>query len=202
MEVLVPFAVREPKTRLGDIFTAAERREFAKLMLEDVCAAIDRAGSSPTVLSTKPMDSSWPVLVDNRPLTEAVNARLEPPIAVVMSDLALLTPAVLSRLVATDGEIVIAPGLRGGTNAIVVRHPDFYTDYHGASVADHRQIAEEVGSAATTVDSFRLAVDIDEPDDLAEVLLHGTGQAAEWLESAGFGIEVADGRVTTRRSSQ
>lgn len=202
MEVLVPFAVREPKTRLGDIFTVAERREFAELMLEDVCAVIDRTGSSPTVLSTQPIESSWPVVVDDRPLTEAINARLAPPIAIVMSDLALLTSSALSRLFATDGEIVIAPGLRGGTNAIVVRHPEFYTDYHGASVADHRQIAEEVGSAATTVDSFRLAVDIDEPDDLAEVLLHGSGQAVEWLESSGFEIEVADGRVTARRSSQ
>jgi len=199
MEVLVPFAVGEPKTRLASVLEPDERTEFARAMLADVCAAIESTDSEPTVLATEPIDCEWPTVADDRPLSEAVNARLEPPIAVVMADLPLAAPGALSRLFDAEGEVVIAPGLGGGTNAVVVRHPEFYTTYHGASVADHRRIAADVGAEATTVDSFRLAVDIDERDDLAELLLHGSGRAVEWLRATGFEVATTDGRVTVRR---
>ncbi|TKR28072.1 2-phospho-L-lactate guanylyltransferase [Natronomonas salsuginis] len=202
MDALVPFAAREPKTRLATVLEPDERVEFARTMLRDVCSAIDATDASPTVLSTDPIDSEWPVVVDDRPLTAAVNDRLDPPVAVVMADLALATPDALSRLFGAEGEVVIAPGLGGGTNALVVREPDFHTDYHGASVADHRRIASEVGVEATAVDSFRLAVDIDEPEDLAELLLHGSGESVEWLRSAGFELSTPDGRVTVRRQAR
>ena len=200
MDVLVPFAVDEPKTRLADVFSPAERVEFAHVMLEDVCSAVNSVDASPIVLSTGSIDCRWPTVVDDRPLTEAINARLDPSMAVVMADLALVTPKALSGLFAAEGDVVIAPGLGGGTNALVVRHPDFYTDYHGASMKDHQRIAERCGIEATVIDSFRLAVDVDEPDDLAEVLLHGDGKTAAWLKNAGFQIVTAGGRVTVRRS--
>lgn len=202
MDVLVPFAAGEPKTRLANVLEPDERAEFARTMLRDVCSVIDETDASPTILSTGHIDSEWSVIVDDRPLTAAVNDRLEPPIAVVMADLALATPDALCRLFESEGAVVVAPGLGGGTNALVVRHPEFYTDYHGASVTDHRRIASEIGVEAKTVDSFRLAVDIDEPDDLAELLLHGAGEAVEWLRSTGFELSVTDGRVTVQRRSR
>ena len=200
MDVLVPFAASRPKTRLAGVLGPDERAEFAEEMLYDVCCAVESTGASPMVLSTDPIESAWPVVVDDRPLTDAVNDRIEPPVAVVMADLALVTPAALSRLLDADGDVVLAPGLGGGTNALLVRTPEFYVDYHGASIADHRRIATEVGTT-TTVDSFRLAVDIDEADDLAEVLLHGDGRAARWLREAGIELETAGGRATVRRST-
>ena len=201
MHVLVPFAATEPKTRLAGVLRPDERAEFARTMLRDVCETIAEAGGSPTVLSTAELDCEWPVVVDDRLLTPAVNDRLEPPIAVVMADLALATPAALSALFAADGEVVIAPGLGGGTNALVVRHPDFRTDYHGVSVSDHRRIADGIGATVTEIDSLRLAVDIDEPEDLVELALHGDGRAAAWLEDAAVsvGTDVTGGRATVTR---
>ena len=201
MDVLVPFAATEPKTRLAGVLRPDERADFARVMLRDVCETVAEAGGSPTVLSTAELDCEWPVVVDDRLLTPAVNDRLEPPIAVVMADLALATPAALSTLFEADGEVVIAPGLGGGTNALVVRHPAFRTDYHGISVADHRRIADEIGSTVTEIESTRLAVDIDEPEDLVELDLHGDGLAATWLENAAVSIETepTGGRATVTR---
>ncbi|QLD90466.1 2-phospho-L-lactate guanylyltransferase [Natronomonas salina] len=199
MDVLVPFAADEPKTRLADVLEPDERTAFARELLLDVCDAIRAADGDPTVLSTAPIDCPHPVVVDDRPLTAAVNAHLEAPMAVVMADLALATPAALRRLFETDAEVTLAPGLGGGTNAFVTRHPEFAVDYHGASIRDHRRIAREVGADVETVDSFRLAVDVDEPEDLAEVLLHGGGRALSWLETAGFAVESTDGRVIAGR---
>jgi 2-phospho-L-lactate guanylyltransferase len=199
MEVIVPFAASEPKTRLADALGPEDRADFAEAMLLDVCEAVADAGHEPTVLSTARIEVDRPVAVDDRPLTTAVNARVDPPTAVVMADLALATPAAVERLLETDGEVVLAPGIGGGTNAAVVRHEGFRFDYHGASIRDHRDRARAVDAELRTVDSFRLAVDVDEAGDLVELLLHGDGRAVQWLRDAGYAVETTDGRVVARR---
>lgn len=210
MQVLVPFATDAPKTRLEPALSADERRAFARAMLADVLDAVGEAGHDPRVLSTGPVSVEAPVTIDERPLSEAVNAALDAhfgedssgaddPVAVVMADLALATPGALGRLFAEPGDVVFAPGRGGGTNAFVSRQPDFRVDYHGTSYLDHREIAGDVGAEIGVVDSFRLATDVDEPADLVEVLCHGDGRAREFLDAAGFELETTDGRVTVSR---
>jgi 2-phospho-L-lactate guanylyltransferase len=211
VRVVVPFATERPKTRLDGVLTADERAAFAQAMLADVIEALGETDHTPEVLATAPLDeasalyplpSSVPVQVDERVLTPAVNGVLEDangPVAVVMADLALATPAAIEDLFSTEGEVVLAPGRGGGTNALCVRHRDFRVDYHGASYLDHLARAREIGASVGTIDSFRLATDIDEPGDLAEVLLHSEKRAAGWLRKAGFSLLVTDGRVGVTR---
>ncbi|WP_313694550.1 2-phospho-L-lactate guanylyltransferase [Halorarum halobium] len=207
MRALVPFAAERPKTRLADVLTGAERRAFADAMLTDVLAALRAADFSPHLLATETAGQDVPTTVDDRPLTDAVNDALaeheqttaDEPLAVVMADLALATPDSLARLRA-PGDVVIAPGRGGGTNALVVRHPAFRVDYHGASYLDHLRAARDVGASVREVDSRRLATDVDEPGDLGEVLTHGDGAARDWLVDAGFELEGTDGRVGVSRT--
>jgi 2-phospho-L-lactate guanylyltransferase len=207
VQLFVPFAAERPKTRLSAVLAPDERREFSRAMLADVLEALAGARNvdcvdvpEPTVLSTAPLDLDVPVVVDERPLQEAVNARLDTaPTAVVMADLALATPDALARLFGSPGDLAIAAGLGGGTNAFVTRDPTFHVDYHGASYLDHLAIAREEGFSVSEVDSRRLAVDVDEPADLTELLLHGEGAARDWLADAGFELDATDGRVQTVR---
>ena len=215
MRVVVPFATEQPKTRLSAVLSPDERRAFAHAMLHDVLGAVRTAGHDPVVLATAPLDDEelsthsldppTDVVVDDSSLSAAVNATLtatDDPLAVVMSDLPLATPESIRRLTtagdAADG-VTVAPGRGGGTNALVVRHPEFRVDYHGVSYRDHLRAARDVGASVETVDSFRLATDVDEPEDLTEVLLHGDGVAHDWLVDAGFALDVTDGRVGVRR---
>lgn len=201
MRVVVPFAPSDPKTRLAPLFSREEREALARVMLEDVIRAIRKTDRDPEILSTEPIAvDGATVIVDDRPLSDAVNAVLEPPMAIVMGDLALATADVLERLWKLSGDVVIAPGLGGGTNALVVRHSDFSVDYHGASFRDHVAIADEIGATVTEFDSYRLGTDVDEPDDLVEVLLHGEGKSAEWLADHGVELAISDGRVGISRS--
>lgn len=252
MDVVVPFDAREPKTRLAPVLDAGERAAVAEAMLRDVLAAVAELGLEPTVLATDTVDVDPPVILDERPLTEAVNAVLAEsvaerseerlaggiaaapggwegvegtegadgagrpppfdgadgtgsltggPVAVVMADLALATPRALSRLFEPDADVVIAPGRGGGTNALVVDHPNFRVDYHGLSYRDHRAVADDVGADVAVVDSFRLATDVDEPGDLTEAYLHAPddGATRAWLRSAGFELDVREGRVDVSR---
>lgn len=201
MRVVVPFAPADPKTRLAPLFDAEERKAFARTMLDDVCHAIRTAGREPEILSTEPIETDGAsVIVDDRPLSDAVNAVLEPPMAIVMADLALATADVVERLLRTPGDVVVAPGRGGGTNALVVRHDDFTVDYHGCSFRDHVRIAEEIGASVVEFDSHRLASDVDEPDDLAEVLIHGQGRSPEWLAEHGVELSITGGRVGVERT--
>ncbi len=187
MRVVIPYTPDDPKSRLAPLLDPEERAAFAARMLEDVVAAVRDAGVQPEILSTSALeDPPAPVTVDHRPLSPAVDAILDPPMAVVMGDLALLTPVAVRRALEAPGDIVFAPGRGGGTNVLVVRDGSFSVDFHGVSIADHRTIAADAGLEATEVDSYRLATDIDEPADLVEVLLHGDGRAADWLRRAGF----------------
>jgi len=220
MEVLVPFSTDCPKSRLSAVLTPDERAAFSRAMLRDVLDAIAGAGGEPRVVATGAVDADLPcpVTVDDRPLTDAVNAALDArlgadgeggagtdgpvePLAVVMADLALATPEALDRLfeAGRDVDVAMAPGRGGGTNAFVASHPEFRVDYHGASYLDHREIASEVGAEFAAVDSHRLGTDIDEPDDLAEVLIHGEGRAATWLRETGFALDASEGRVAVVR---
>jgi 2-phospho-L-lactate guanylyltransferase len=218
MRVVVPFATEQPKTRLSAVLAPDERRAFARAMLCDVVAAVYAAGHTPLVLATAPLDdetfadppdvssaldaADTAVHVDDSPLSAAVNTVLadaDGPVAVVMSDLPLATAESVRRLTAIEADVTIAPGRGGGTNALVVRHPDFRVDYHGVSYRDHLHVARDVGASVGTLDSFRLATDVDEPEDLTEVLLHSDGAAHDWLVDAGFDLNVTDGRVGVRR---
>ena len=202
MRVVVPVSGLEPKTRLADVLDADERLSFTEAMLGDVVETLSAAGHAPEVVATAPVDCPAPVTVDERPLDPLINGLLDDTdgaLAVVMADLPLVTVEAVERLFAPDADVVLAPGLGGGTNAFVARHPGFRVDYHGASIRDHRRIAREIGADMTEVDSRRLATDIDEPDDLAEVLLHGDGRATDWLADAGFALTVTDGRVGIER---
>jgi len=224
MRVVVPFAAETPKTRLESVLSPPERLGFARAMLADVVEAIVEAGHEPTVVATAPLDLAAPglelpdgvatavsVTVDDRPLTDAVNARLPDgdattgdAVAVVMADLALATPAALERLLTAEADVAIAPGRAGGTNALVVRDPAFVVDYHGTSYLDHCEIAHEVGASLETIDSFRLGTDIDEPDDLVEVLVHGRerDRALARLRAFGFELDRHGGRVGVVRPEE
>ncbi|MFU1782632.1 2-phospho-L-lactate guanylyltransferase [Haloarcula japonica] len=206
MRLVVPVSGSDPKTRLASVLSPDERRDLTEAMLADVVDAVTAAGHEPEIISTAPLDCAVPVTVDDRGLDPLVNDLLastvtsgEGELAVVMADLPLITPKSIERLLAPDADVVLAPGLGGGTNAFVCRHPEFRVDYHGASIRDHRRIARDVGAGVAEIDSRRLATDIDEPADLAEVLLHSDGAAADWLTDAGFSLSLTDGRVTVSR---
>lgn len=107
-------------------------------------------------------------------------------ILIVMADLALLTGEDVAGILGCDGDVVLCPGRGGGTNMILIRSPIFRTCYRGLSFPKHLQFAGQAGLKASVFESFRAGCDIDEPEDLAEVLIHGHGKSRHILLSMGF----------------
>jgi 2-phospho-L-lactate guanylyltransferase len=116
-----------------------------------------------------------------------------------MSDLPLLSREDLLRMVRAEGDVVLVPGRGGGTNIILVRNPQFRTCYEGASFPRHLDQARRLGLRVGVFYSYLAGCDIDEPQDLAEVLLHGRGKAARTLEGLGLALSEEGRAAPVRR---
>lgn len=183
-----------------------EREAFARAMLGDVVSVLQEAGCLPSILSTVPFAfHGVNTHVDTRELNEALNAYLshqETPVLIIMSDLPLITPDAVRRLVSGTADVGIVPGRGGGTNVLYVRKPqEYHVDYYGASFCDHVRIAKDAGLSYEVIDSFFMSTDIDEKEDLVEILIHGSGRSQGFLKEIGLILSLEHGRVGIQRSS-
>lgn len=138
--------------------------------------------------------------VDERDLNTAMNDYLKKagePVLIVMADLALLTKENVSAMIASPsaaiappdadatGFIRIAPGKDGGTNMMYIGAPKiFEVNYYGESFKKHREEARNKDLVCEIHESFFAAADMDEPEDLKEILVHGKGKLLEFVSSA------------------
>ncbi|RPJ54077.1 MAG: 2-phospho-L-lactate guanylyltransferase, partial [Methanobacteriota archaeon] len=203
---VIPFKPRNPKNRLASVLDSAERDQFACAMLEDVIDAVTEAGCEPFLLCTHPFSHPRAAYaIHAAGLNDALNAlfcQSQGPLLVIMADLPLADAPSVARVCATSAAVALVPGRGGGTNAIFLREPKrFRANFYGASFLKHRRIAEEAGTPAEVIDSFRLHTDIDEPDDLVEVLIHGGAHSRALLGSIGFALSIENGRVGVKRDS-
>ncbi len=198
-----------------------EREEFALRMLCDVLIAL--SGSlvdEVEILSTGGaeelmddlrstlsedlalMGMDIEVMVDMKPLNDALNgviARCEQPVLIMMADIPLVTPESINAMVERSEDIVVSPGRKGGTNALLIRKPSLFSvSYYGLSCIEHLNRARECNMTSAIHDSFFMSVDIDEADDLVEVLIHGEHTySARYLNDIGLHLH-ADKESKTR----
>jgi len=197
---LIPYKPKNPKTRLSAILSQEEREQFALAMLSDVKDAVKDAMCSPVLVCTELFDSEdVQVTITDTDLNGALNEILPQAAAeslIIMADLPLANADSIRRVLSTKMDMAIVPGRGGGTNVIYLKEPKrFHVDYYGTSFLKHMKIAEEAGLSCEVIDSFRLHTDIDEEEDLAELLIHGTGKSRAYLEELGFSLSVDKGRV-------
>ncbi|MBC7114215.1 MAG: 2-phospho-L-lactate guanylyltransferase [Archaeoglobi archaeon] len=171
MEILIPHNTSSPKSRLSELMTEEERREFAELMLQDVLTAVKGVGSR------------FRVLKERGELNEILKESIrDQETLILMSDLPLVSEDILRGILSNPSEVVIAPGRRGGTNAILLRRAfDFEFQFEGASFIRHILEAMRKNMSVSIYDSFYLSCDIDYPSDLIDLWIHGRGKSAEYL---------------------
>ncbi len=200
MKIYIPFKPTNPKSRLANIMSEEERREFAFKLLLDVLEACGDA-----IVVTASWDDRLSGIkheVDRRDLDSVVTSKIKrEDAAIIMSDLALINGKIVESFLETRGEVVLAPGRKGGTNMLLSRSRKFYTSYHYGSFLKHIRIAEELGLKYSVFDSFFASVDIDDESDVLELMLHGKGKHSyEFLESIGFYVDFSEKEPKLRRA--
>ena len=201
VRIVVPFKLNGAKSRLAPALKPEERRLLAFAMTRDVLRTVSEFGTV-TVLSRPGLYAEdieiagdvFEILESDLDLNDALNELIEDEarrgwqkdILIVMADLALLAKNDIIGILNCPGDVVLSPGRGGGTNMILINSPVFRTCYRGLSFPKHLAFAREAGLEATIFESFRAACDIDQPEDLVELLLHGRGEARALLEQMGF----------------
>jgi 2-phospho-L-lactate guanylyltransferase len=201
---VIPFKLKNPKTRLSGVLDEQEREAFAEAMLLDVVGAVRDADCQAVILSTELFDSDLvQVTIRDMGLSDALNEYLScavTDVLIIMADIPLADRESIKRVTGTKKDMAVVPGRGGGTNVVYVKEPArFHVDYYGGSYLKHMRIAAECGLSCDVIDSFRLHTDIDEKEDLAELLLHGSGKSRAFLEERGFSLTTENGRVRVER---
>jgi len=199
---VIPFRQLNPKSRLSLFLNRKEREELAFFMLIDVLRAVFNSGVKDVMIllqSDERLEEMQRKLkpaklrVDMRDLNSAINDALNSlisssPVAVIVSDLPLLNEDILKKFLQEEGDVVIAPGRRGGTNMLLIRKP-FRTSYHYGSFVKHISMAKFMNLKLKVFDSFFAGCDIDTPNDLLEVLLHAPdSNTGRYLKKLGFRV--------------
>ncbi|MDD2834933.1 MAG: 2-phospho-L-lactate guanylyltransferase [Methanothrix sp.] len=200
IRIVVPFKLDNAKSRLAPVLKPAERRLLAFAMLRDVLGIVSDFGRV-TILSRPGLDNTdvgcnIEIRESELDLNDALNEFIADEasrgwpsnILIVMADLALLTQKDVAGILSCLGDVVICPGRGGGTNMILIMAPEFRTCYHGLSFPKHLDYVQQADLDVCVFESFRAGSDIDCPEDLVEVLLHGQGETRALLEGWGFSV--------------
>lgn len=210
MRAVIPFKRDNAKSRLAEVLSKTQREEFALKMLHDIINALKESGmfNEIDILNSSVssiMNTDYPVdvnlLVSEKNLNDALNdyikkssSHTNDEILIIMADMPLVTKKQIHQMTDLKGDIIISPGSRGGTNAILIRRPDvFHVDYYGTSFLDHLRIVKEAGLSVDIYDSFLVSTDIDEPVDLIELMIHGHGSAVKYLKKQGISLDAKTG---------
>jgi len=200
MRAVIPLKLTNCKTRLSSVLSPSERENLTRAMLSDIIGTLRRCGVEVDLLSTsmEPFDLDVNQIYSDYELNESLNEYLSktathrtppPSILIIMSDVPLLNEEHVRYIGERSEDIVIAPGRHGGTNVMYIKNPaTFKVDYYGTSFLDHQRRAKNKNLATHTYDSFYLSCDMDEPDDLIELLIHGQGKATRLLQEWGFKV--------------
>ena len=176
--------------RLARVLDRPERRVLQSAMLGDVLAALagsTRLGEIVVVTSDARAcavaESIGARTVPDHDPPQGINAAVSLGVAaldslsalIVVSDLPLITAADIDHLIgaAPEGEaVVLARSQDGtGTNAMLLTPPDAMVPQLGPdSLVHHLAQARALGVQAEVVDHPGIALDVDTPDDLAELV--------------------------------
>jgi 2-phospho-L-lactate guanylyltransferase len=196
------------KTRLGPVLSPLERGALTLAMFEDVLdATLSLEGWETWVVSADEsvleiaLGRRARTVIEERPslgaaieqVEEEATARGAEALAIVPSDLPLVTAAALTAALHTLGPVVLAPAAdERGTNLLLRRPPHAIPSRFGRdSFRRHLEAAAERDLPIAVVEHEELAFDLDDPDDILTVLeAHRPGRTLEVCRELGLSERV------------
>ncbi|MCB0081142.1 MAG: 2-phospho-L-lactate guanylyltransferase [Caldilineaceae bacterium] len=182
----------EGKSRLAKVLSIAERTSLNQQLLTNLLTVVQRAGvctgmivvsQSHAALQLAAAHNAVPLLEKKQKIyVDGLNPALEQArtaamargatvLLVLPADLPWIQPDdlwQLYRAAQRQPGIIIVPSRDNGTNALLLQPPDAIAFAFGPdSFARHEQLAAQAGLPCQTLRMPNLAIDIDQPADLA-----------------------------------
>lgn len=213
--------LRNAKSRLSSFLSNSEREELLKKMLLDIVSNVSKQVDSILLVSKDEKirdfcEKNSLIFVReaehrdnflNNAIVDAINVvRSDFPendILILPSDIPLITGEIINDVKSKSSDLVISPSCGGGTNLLCFRNNfDFKPLFGDRSFFNHLKEAEYLKMNVNILDSFFLSLDVNIPNDLGEILLHGRNTCTyAYLSSIGVCVEVCHGveRLYVRR---
>jgi len=183
------------KSRLSRLLDPDERRNLAWVMFEDVCRAVAKATVPDRVFVVssyvRALDFAnnlgWGIIEERHQRSESASVDEASRILSERGYLKIMRlPADVPLVRAEDVDAVLATALESpcallvpsrdgsGTNAIIRTPPTVFPSRFGpGSLALHKTEAFRAGAACLVVENQRIALDIDQPEDLDVLMREG-----------------------------
>lgn len=202
------------KTRLSPFLSISERSELLKCMLKDIISNIKNCVSDIFIISKDSDVLKYARSLDlhvlreqehednflNNSLTDAINYIKKnyngADILILPSDIPLITEKNIEYINKNSDNFIICPSKGGGTNLLYIKDEYNFIPLFGEfSFFKHVDEAENKGMTVNIYDSFYLSIDINTPQDLGEVLLHGKNTYTyDYLDSLDIVVENKHGQ--------
>lgn len=209
------------KSRLSNFLTSDETISLQKCMLEDIVTNIISEVSEIILVSrdskvydfAKSLGISYikenehednrlnNALIDAMDIVKSNYANYD--ILILPSDIPLIKKEHISTLKSFDYDIILSPSKGGGTNLIYFKNEfNFVPMFGDMSYLRHIEEANYLGMSINIIESFYLSLDVNTPEDLGEILIHGIGtKTIDYLMSLNIDVKSSHGgqRLNVKR---
>ncbi|MBR0471590.1 MAG: 2-phospho-L-lactate guanylyltransferase [Methanosphaera sp.] len=204
----------DSKTRLSPFLSPSERIELLKVMLKDIVIVIRKQVDEIFIVSRDDNVKTYAdelnvnfireKVYDDDFLNHALNDAIKDvkgrfpcnDILILPSDIPLIKEEHVATLHSMDNDLIISPSKGGGTNLLCFNNEfDFHACFGDMSYFKHINLASELGMSINLIESFYVSLDMNTPEDLGELLLHGIGTYTyEFLRSINIMVSSNHGR--------
>ncbi len=204
------------KTRLSHFLSEDERTSLLKVMLADIVDVVRDLVVDIILVSHD--DNVYDYALElgvsfvkekdhednklNNALLDAISSvkenYMDHDILIIPSDIPLIKQEHIASVKQFESDMIISPSKGGGTNLLCFNSDyDFIPLFGDMSYFRHIEEALTSGMSINLIESFYLSVDINNPEDLGELLLHGVDtKSYDYL--AGLDIRVSSNHSTER----
>ncbi|WP_456472393.1 2-phospho-L-lactate guanylyltransferase [Methanocaldococcus sp.] len=203
MNAIIPVSpINNLKTRLAEFLTLEERKHLLFNMLKDIIKALEGLNiyiisKDSEILNFCKLELKTNTIKEkgkglNNALKQAFDIVKED-IIVVPADIPLIKRRNIEEIIRLkeDYDAIISPSRGGGTNLLYLKNSSLIEPrYEGFSFLKHLEEFKRKKINYYIYDSFYISIDINTPEDLGEILIHGeNSHTKKYLESLNIKVE-------------
>ncbi|ACX71957.1 2-phospho-L-lactate guanylyltransferase CofC [Methanocaldococcus vulcanius M7] len=204
MIVIIPVSpINSLKTRLSEFLSEEERKYLLLNMLKDIKSALINLDTvvvsrDEEILNFAKKELNAKTIKErekglNNAIKQAFEEINQEEILIIPADIPLIKKHHIEDIINLSNhyDMIIAPSRGGGTNLLYLKSKNLIDlKYEGFSFLKHLKEAENKNLKYYIYDSFLVSVDINTPEDLGEIFIHGEKtHTKEYLKSLGIYVE-------------
>ncbi|XRO77367.1 2-phospho-L-lactate guanylyltransferase [Methanocaldococcus sp. 10A] len=203
MKVIIPVSpINSLKTRLSEFLSDEERKNLLLNMLKDIRKALEGldvvvVSKDEEILNFAKNELKAEIIKEkykglNNAIKQAFNEIEDNEVIIIPADIPLIKKKHIEDILKLSHsyDMIIAPSRGGGTNLLYLKSKNLIEiKYEGFSFLKHLEEAKKRNLKYYIYDSFLISVDINTPEDLGEIFIHGENTFTKnYLKSLGLEV--------------